>query len=118
LLTALIGAASGVLGVVLGFIAPRSRSLDSQRADFEKVLESQRKDFESVLEPLRDDMKDLRGRVNTLEAQHAVDVQQHYHDQRRIDVLVDYVKDLLSFIRTHVPSPEPPPIPPEISKDI
>lgn len=118
MLTALIGAATGVLGAVLGFFAPRSRSLDSQRADFEKVIESQRKDFEKVLDPVLAELSDLRGRVTTLETQHLTDVQQHYRDQRRIDVLVDYVKDLLAFIRTHVASPEPPPIPPEISKDI
>ncbi|WP_157119805.1 hypothetical protein [Nocardia xishanensis] len=105
--TAVIGASTGLLGVIAGFFAPRSRSLDSQRAD-----------FTAVLEPLRDELKDLRDRVKTLEAQHVADVAQHYQDVRRIDVLVDYVKDLLAFIQLHVPSPPPPPIPPEISNDI
>ncbi|MET8430173.1 hypothetical protein [Nocardia sp. NPDC004860] len=104
---AVFGAGGGILGLVLGFIAPRSRSLDSQRADFAVVLA-----------PLSEELKDLRSRVKTLETQHVDDVAQHYKDQRRIDVLVDYVKDLLAFIREHVPAPPPPPIPPEISNDI
>jgi septal ring factor EnvC (AmiA/AmiB activator) len=120
--TALISAAVGVLSALLGFVAkavlPRSRSLDSQRADFEKVIESQRKDFEKVLDPVLSELKSLRDRVTKLESQHASDVAQHYKDQRRIDVLVDYVKDLLTFIREHVPSPPPPPIPEEISQHI
>lgn len=105
--TALIGAATGILGVIVGFVAPRSRSLDSQRADFAVVLA-----------PLSAELTDLRSRVKTLETQHVNDVAQHYKDQRRIDVLVDYVKDLLAFIQEHVPAPPPPPIPPEISNDI
>ncbi|WP_280357063.1 YtxH domain-containing protein [Nocardia otitidiscaviarum] len=107
MVTALIGAAAGILGAILGWFAPRSRSLDSQRED-----------FKSVLEPVLSELRDLRERVKTLEAQHVDDVRQHYKDQRRIDVLVDYVQDLLAFIRLHVPSPEPPPIPVEISNDI
>jgi hypothetical protein len=105
--TALIGAAAGVLGVVLGFFAPRSRSLDSQRED-----------FKAILGPLRDELTDLRTRITTLESQHVADTEQHYKDVRRIDILTDYVKDLLAFIREHVQSPEPPPIPLEFSKDI
>ncbi|MEV4127163.1 YtxH domain-containing protein [Nocardia sp. NPDC049707] len=107
MVTALIGAAAGILGVVLGWFTPRSRSLDSQRED-----------FKTVLQPLRDELKDLRERVKALETQHVADVEQHYQDVRRIDVLVDYVKDLLAFIREHVPAPSPPPIPAEISNDI
>lgn len=107
MLTALIGAAAGVLGVIVGFVAPRARSLDSQRADFKQILD-----------PVLGELANLRQRVTALEAQHVQDIEQHYKDVRRIDVLVDYVKDLLGFIRTHVPSPEPPPIPPEISNDI
>lgn len=123
--TALIGASTGALGVIAGFFAPRSRSLDSQRADFDKVresfdgvLESQREDFAAVLAPVLAELGNLRERVTTLETQHVEDVKQHYKDQRRIDVLVDYVQDLLAFIQLHVPSPPPPPIPPEISQDI
>lgn len=104
---AVIAAATGVLGAILGYLAPRSRSLDSQRED-----------FKAVLEPLRDELKDLRVRVKSLEDQHDDDQAQHYKDQRKIDGLVDYVKELLAFIQLHVPSPPPPPIPPEISTDI
>ncbi|MBF6538190.1 hypothetical protein IU418_13350 [Nocardia farcinica] len=103
----LIPAISGGVGMLVGYISPRARSLDSQRQD-----------FQAVLGPLRDELRDLRERVKTLEAQHRADTLQHFEDVRRIDILVDYVKDLLSFIRTHVPSPEPPPIPPEFSNDI
>lgn len=113
-----IPAATGAVGVLVGFVSPRARSLDSQRQDFDKVLESQRKDFETILEPLRDEMQNHRVRIQTLEQQHAADIAQHYQDQRRIDILVDYVKDLLAFIRLHVASPPPPPIPPEFSNDI
>ncbi|MBF6358215.1 hypothetical protein IU449_27335 [Nocardia higoensis] len=105
--TAVIGASTGLFGVLVGWIAPRSRSLDSQRAD-----------FEAILGPLRDEMRDMRDRIKALEVQHREDTLQHFEDVRRIDVLVDYVKDLLVFIRTHVPSPEPPPIPPEFSDHI
>lgn len=114
----IIPAISGAAGLLVGFVSPRARSLDSQRADFDKVLESQRKDFETVLAPVLAELANLRERVQTLEAQHKADTVQHYEDVRRIDILVDYVKDLLSFIRTHVPSPEPPPIPTEFSNDI
>lgn len=107
MITALIGAAAGILGAILGWFAPRSRSLDSQRAD-----------FKAILEPLSAEQADLRRRITALETQHVADIEQHYKDVRRIDVLVDYVKDLLAFIRTHVQSPEPPPIPSEISNDI
>jgi predicted AlkP superfamily phosphohydrolase/phosphomutase len=103
----IIGLVGTVFGSLITFLTKRSRSLDSQRAD-----------FEAVLTPVLAELKDLRDRVKTLESQHVVDTQQHYADQRRIDVLIDYVKDLLAFIRLHVPSPEPPPIPTEISNDI
>jgi hypothetical protein len=102
-----IPAAAGVVGVVVGFVAPRSRSLDSQRAD-----------FEAVLAPTRDELQNLRSRVQELELQARADTLQHIQDVRRIDVLVDYVKDLLAFIRTHVPAPPPPPIPDEILNEI
>lgn len=107
MISALIGAATGILGLLLGFFAPRARSLDSQRAD-----------FKAVLDPVSSELARIHARVTVLETQHIADIEQHYKDVRRIDVLVDYVKDLLSFIRDHVPSPEPPPIPAEISNDI
>jgi uncharacterized membrane protein YgaE (UPF0421/DUF939 family) len=121
LLTALIGAAAGVLGVVLGFIAPRSRSLDSQREDFKTtsdLLMRQVTDLLKRVEKLESQHDEDEKRIDVLEDQHREDTKQHLNDVRRINALISYVQELLSFIRTHVPSPEPPPIPPEISKDI
>ncbi len=103
----IIPAVTAVLGILVGFVAPKSRTLDSQRED-----------FKTVLAPLSAELSDLRTRIAKLETQHEADVLQHYRDVRRIDILTDYVKDLLEFIRTHVPSPPPPPIPPEISNSI
>ncbi|MFD6400832.1 hypothetical protein [Nocardia sp. NPDC060249] len=103
----IIPAVTAVLGILLGFVAPKSRTLDSQR-----------KDFEAVLAPILAELGSLRDRVTVLEAQHLEDTKQHYLDVRRIDILVDYVRDLLAFIQLHVPAPPPPPIPPEISNDI
>ncbi|MFC4373385.1 hypothetical protein ACFO5K_04675 [Nocardia halotolerans] len=98
---------TGDLSLVVGFLIPRSRSLESQRAD-----------FTAVLAPLRDEQASLRDRIAKLESQHEADVKQHYLDVRRIDILVDHVRDLRAFIAQYVPSPPPPPIPPEISQDI
>lgn len=103
----IIPAVTAVVGYLLSFITPRSRT-----------LESQRKDFEAVLAPILAELGSLRDRVTVLEAQHLEDVKQHYLDVRRIDILVDYVRDLLAFIQQYVPAPPPPPIPPEISQDI
>lgn len=100
-------AVTGVVSLIVGFLIPRSRS-----------LESQRKDFEAVLAPILAELGSIRERVTVLEAQHLADVKQHYLDVRRIDILIDYVRDLLAFIKLHVPAPPPPPIPPEISQDI
>ncbi|MFD3594260.1 hypothetical protein ACFWU5_16150 [Nocardia sp. NPDC058640] len=98
---------TAVVGILIGFVAPKSRTLESQRAD-----------FTAVLAPITAEQASLRDRIAKLETQHAEDVAQHYRDVRRIDILTDYVKDLLAFIQLHVTSPPPPPIPSEISNDI
>ncbi|MGW5520009.1 hypothetical protein [Nocardia africana] len=121
MLTALIGAATGVLGAVLGFIAPRSRSLDSQREDFKTtsdLLMRQVTDLLKRVEKLEKQHDEDEARIDALEDQHREDTKQHLTDVRRINALISYVQELLVFIRTHVQSPEPPPIPDEISKDI
>ncbi|MFC4128930.1 hypothetical protein [Nocardia rhizosphaerae] len=119
--TALIGASTGLLGVIAGFFAPRSRSLDSQRADFQAVSEllaRQVTDLLTRVEKLEAQHDDDAARIDALEDQHVEDTKQHLRDVRRINALAAYVQDLLAFIQRHVPTPPAPPIPPEISQDI
>ncbi|AXK88630.1 hypothetical protein IU443_29305 [Nocardia farcinica] len=117
----LIPAISGGVGMLVGYISPRARSLDSQRADFQAtsdLLMRQVTDLLVRVKHLEDQHVEDVARIDALEDQHVEDTKQHLRDVRRIDALTAYVKDLLAFIRTHVPSPEPPPIPPEFSNDI
>ncbi|MFE5290321.1 hypothetical protein ACFRAQ_35675 [Nocardia sp. NPDC056611] len=118
---AVFGAAGGIFGAVLGYLAPRSRSLDSQREDFKvtsDLLMRQVTDLLTRVERLEKQHDEDEARIAVLEEQHVEDTRQHLRDVHRIDSLVGYVKELLAFIREHVPSPSPPPIPPEISTDI
>ncbi|WP_306365296.1 hypothetical protein [Nocardia sp. CC227C] len=118
---ALIGAASGFCVAVLGYFATRTRSLDSQREDFKvtsDLLMKQLTDLLSRVDKLEQQHDEDERRIAVLEEQHRADTKQHLRDVRRIDALAAYVRELLAFIRQHVPSPEPPPIPYEFSDDI
>lgn len=74
-------------------------------------LESQRQDFQAIVQPLRDEVKRLQDRVQALE-------DGREKDRVRFAVAVQYIRDLLAFIRLHVPSFDPPAIPEELSDDV
>ncbi|NKR32289.1 hypothetical protein GS504_15575 [Rhodococcus hoagii] len=127
---AALGSMLGAGGVIYGKLAERRTAIEesakhSQQvavsdereahnaadARWQAMLDQQRKDFEALLDPMRQSIADLTGKVAALET--ALD-----DKEDSLRAAIEFIRELLAWIRQHSPGLTPPDVPPSLAADV
>ncbi|WP_336881375.1 hypothetical protein [Rhodococcus globerulus] len=127
---AVVGSSLGIAGIVYGKRADARTARDEsaqrtqlataddereahQAADarWQAMLDQQRQDFLALLDPMRQSISDLNGKVAALET--ALD-----DKEDSLRAAIEFIRELLAWIRLHSPDLTPPDVPPSLAADV
>ncbi|AVJ51384.1 minor tail protein [Mycobacterium phage Scowl] len=106
-----LAVASGPAGIAIGIYGEKWRSRRREPAEIEKTEAEASQIFVetavALIAPLKAEIADLTVRVNQLE-------EENYTTKTRLQLSIDYIRVLQSWISKHIPGRKPPAPPAEL----